>query len=114
MSESVVKLGKYEIRHTNGTNLVAFRHGEPWRNFSGDGLILALVQRIEQLEALWVEPSDEMAQAGLAEVQRILDEWHDESPYLNIDLEGVTDDMASDMAVFVSQAMAGKLPKGGE
>lgn len=66
------------------------------------------INRVTQLEALWTEPSEEMVQAGLAEVQRILDEWNDQ--FITIP-DDVTDDMASDMAVFVLQAMAGKLPK---
>lgn len=56
---------------------------------------------------LWTEPSKDMVQAGLAEVQRMLDEWEDQSP-LGYDVSDTTDDMASDMAVFVLQAMAGK------
>ena len=56
---------------------------------------------------LWTEPSKEMVQAGLAEVQRMLDEWEDQSP-LGYDVSDTTDDMASDMAVLVLQAMAGK------
>ena len=71
--------------------------------------IAALCMSIVEHNRRWTEPTEAMAQAGLAEVQRILDEWHDEAPYLNIDLEEVTDDMASDMAVFVVQAMASKL-----
>lgn len=71
--------------------------------------IAALCMSIVEHNRLWTEPTKAMTQAGLAEVQRILDEWHDEAPYLNIDVEDVTDDMASDMAVFVVQAMAGKL-----
>lgn len=71
--------------------------------------IAALCMSIVEHNRLWTEPTKAMTQAGLAEVQRILDEWHDEAPYLNIDLEDVTDDMASDMAVFVVQAMASKL-----
>lgn len=71
--------------------------------------IAALCMSIVEHNRLWTEPTKAMTQAGLAEVQRMLDEWHDEAPYLNIDVEDVTDDMASDMAVFVVQAMAGKL-----
>lgn len=71
--------------------------------------IAALCMSIVEHNKLWLEPTKAMTQAGLAEVQRILDEWHDEAPYVNIDLEEITDDMASDMAVFVVQAMAGKL-----
>ena len=71
--------------------------------------IAALCMSIVEHNKLWLEPTKAMVQAGLAEVQRMLDEWHDEAPYVNIDLEEITDDMASDMAVFVLQAMAAKL-----
>lgn len=59
---------------------------------------------------LWTEPSKEMVQAGLAEVQRMLDEWQNgeldgESHY---SVEELTDETASDIAVYVLQAMAGK------
>lgn len=59
---------------------------------------------------LWLEPNKEMIQAGLAEIQRMLDEWQNgeldgESHY---SVEELTDDTASDIAVFVLQAMAGK------
>lgn len=54
---------------------------------------------------LWLEPSEAMVQAGLAEVQRMLDEWYKQELYIP---EDVTDDNASDLAVFVLQAMAGK------
>lgn len=59
---------------------------------------------------LWLEPSKEMVQAGLAEVQHTLDDWSNEvidGNCVSIP-EDITDDMASDMAVFVLQAMAGK------
>ena len=71
--------------------------------------IAALCMSIVEHNRLWTEPTEAMTQAGLAEVQRILDEWHDEAPYVNIDLDEITDDMASDMAVFILQAMAAKL-----
>lgn len=58
---------------------------------------------------LWLEPSKEMVQAGLAEVQRMLDEWdNDGHIQLGHGNDQVSDDQASDMAVFVLQAMAGK------
>lgn len=57
---------------------------------------------------LWLEPSKEMIQADLAEVQRTVDQWHEESFAGLCMPEDLTDDMASDMAVFVLQAMAGK------
>lgn len=103
-----IKVGDYTVIHENGTNFHALRHGEKWRDLTGDNLVLALVNRIEQLEKLWTEPSKEMVQAGLAEVQHILDEWSLNGTFIP---DEVTDSMASDLAVFVLQAMAGKLPK---
>ena len=41
--------GKYSILHYHGVGLRALRYGEPWRDCSGDGLILALVQEVEDL-----------------------------------------------------------------
>ncbi len=58
---------------------------------------------------LWLEPSEAMVNAGLAEVQRMLDEWDDEGHIqLGYVDAPVTDAQASDLAVFVLQAMAGK------
>lgn len=42
--------GKYTVLHKCGLNFRALRYGEEWRDLTGDGLILALVQRIEELE----------------------------------------------------------------
>lgn len=75
--------------------------------------MLAMLTRLTEFEEkarLWTQPTPEMVQAGLAEVQRILDEWEDQSP-LGYNVSDTTDDQASDMAVFVLQAMASKLPK---
>lgn len=57
---------------------------------------------------LWLEPSKEMIQAGSAEVQNTLDNWEENGPLPYGTVNDITDDMASDMAVFVLQAMAGK------
>lgn len=57
---------------------------------------------------LWLEPSKEMIQAGLAEVQNTLDNWEENGPLPYGTVNNITDDMATDMAVFVLQAMAGK------
>lgn len=103
-----IKVGEYTVIHENGTNFHALRHGEQWRDLTGDNLVLALVSRIEQLEKLWVEPNKSMVHAGIAEVQRITEEW---DTAWNFDLSEVTDSEASDMAVFTLQAMASKLPK---
>lgn len=111
-TETIVKVGDYEVSHTNGTHFVARRHGQLWRDLTGDNLVLALVSRIDQLEKAFTQPTPDMVQAGLAEVQRMLDEWNDED--FKVIPDDVTDDNASDMAVFVLQAMATKLPKAGE
>ena len=74
--------------------------------------MLALTTRIAELEEkerLWTQPTPEMVQAGLAEVQNQLDEWTEQG----IDTTELTDAMASDLAVFSLQAMASKLPKAG-
>ena len=42
--------GKYVVQHKNGAEFEAFRHGEKWRDLTGDGLVLALVQRIGALQ----------------------------------------------------------------
>lgn len=87
-----------------------------WRELTSPVMITALLNRIEQLEKLWLEPTEEMVQAGLSEIQA----WLDNISELRINKEGsngyidpelVTDDEASDAAVFTLQAMAGKLPK---
>lgn len=83
---------------------------QAWQLITSPAHIQVLLDRIEELEEqqkLWLEPTPEMAQAGLAEVQRMLDEWAEDGLLYGGDAEEVTDDMASDMAVFVLQAMAG-------
>lgn len=80
-----------------------------WRELTSPIMITALLDRIDQLEKLWIEPTKDMVNAGLGEVQRMLDEW--ESDHLGWCVDDVTDDQASDMAVFTLQAMANKLPK---
>lgn len=87
-----------------------------WRELTSPAMITVLLDRIEQLEKLWLEPTEEMVQAGLSEIQT----WLDNLSELRINQEGsngyidpelVIDDEASDAAVFTLQAMAGKLPK---
>lgn len=52
MSSSIIlEGGKYTVLHDNGFGLRALRHGSPWREMTGDGLVLAMAQRIEELEA---------------------------------------------------------------
>jgi len=42
--------GKYTVVLPEKGGMYALRHGEAWRDCCGDGLILALVQRIDELE----------------------------------------------------------------
>lgn len=79
-----------------------------WRELTSPVMITALLDRIDQLEKLWVEPTEDMVNAGLGEVQRIAEEWDND---WDIELSELNDDQASDAAVFILQAMAGKLPK---
>ena len=75
--------------------------------------MLAMLTRLTEFEekaGLWTQPTPDMGQAGLAEVQNQYDEWTEQG----FDVSELTDDMASDLAVFVVQAMARKLPKAGE
>lgn len=107
-TKTIVKVGEYEVSHDCGAHFVAHRNGHLWRDLTGDNLVLTLVQRIQQLEEAFTTPTPDMVQAGLAEVQRIADEWDEDWGF---QLSDLSDDRASDMAVFVLQAMAGKLPK---
>lgn len=115
---TVVKVGEYEVRHDNGTHFTATRHGQLWRDLTGDNLVLALVDRIAELEKLWLEPTDEMLNTGIAEAQSQLEAMSEqqnadgECDYHGyIEVENVTDTAASDLVVFCLQAMASKMPK---
>lgn len=87
-----------------------------WRELTSPAMITVLLDRIDQLEKLWIEPTEQMVNAGLAEIQTWLDNLNElrinqEGSNGYIDPELVTDEEASDAAVFTLQAMAGKLPK---
>ncbi|MFV1943462.1 hypothetical protein VPH49_21860 [Pseudomonas luteola] len=51
MTKIELENGKYTVVHDNGDNFHALRHGEPWRNLTGDSLVLAMTDRIADLEA---------------------------------------------------------------
>lgn len=52
--------GKYIIERLGSGKLHALRYGEPWRDLTGDGLVLALVRQVESLEeCLDLETKDE-------------------------------------------------------
>jgi hypothetical protein len=115
---TVVKVGEFEVRHDNGNHFTATRNGELWRELTGDNLVLALVDRIAELEKLWLEPTDEMLNTGIAEAQSQLQVLADSQFEVgncdyaeHIDIENVNDSEASDLVVFCLQAMASKMPK---
>jgi len=62
-SKVAVGGGKYVVLHENGDGLRALRYGEPWREMPGDGLILALVRKIEELGE-WVSVCEHLPEAG--------------------------------------------------
>ena len=83
-----------------------------WRELTSPAMITVLLDRIDQLEKLWTEPTEEMVNTGIAEVQTTLEQWIEDHWELDIkDLDQIPDSAASDMAVFTLQAMAAKLPK---
>ena len=42
--------GKYTVlHHEEHGGITVLRHGEPWRNETGDKLLLAMIEKIEQL-----------------------------------------------------------------
>lgn len=43
--------GKYTVIHYNGDDLHALRHGEPWRDLTGDGLVLAMANEVSSLRS---------------------------------------------------------------
>lgn len=50
MDETRIEIdNKYTVIHSNGTGLRAERYGQPWRDLTGDGLVLAMAQEIEEL-----------------------------------------------------------------
>lgn len=42
--------GKYTVSHDNGSDFHALRHGEKWRDLTGDGLALAMVHKIDDCQ----------------------------------------------------------------
>ena len=48
--KNTVKINdKYTLVHDDGVGLHALRYGEQWRDLTGDGLVLAMAQEIEEL-----------------------------------------------------------------
>lgn len=51
MTETTVADGKYTIRHGQGGHVHVLRHGESWRDATGDKFTLSCAQEIEALRA---------------------------------------------------------------
>lgn len=69
-TEITVGDGKYTLVHNNGAHFHCLRYGEVWRDLVGDGMVLALVQRIEELEEQVAELKQDLqvANDGLNEL----------------------------------------------
>ena len=63
--------GKYTIILPQDGGLHALRYGEKWRDLCGDGMVLALAQRIEELEETLLEIKDDLlaAKKGVEEAE---------------------------------------------
>lgn len=51
--------GKYTVIHDNGLDFHALRYGERWRDLTGDGLVLAMAQEIEDLHDALLQATQE-------------------------------------------------------
>jgi hypothetical protein len=64
--------GKYTILHDEGHGgLTALRNGEVWRNMTGDGMVLAMFQEIEDLKRR-IEENKGLAAEKLDELSRAI------------------------------------------
>ena len=55
MKEVIELDNEYVISHENGMNLQCTKNGLPWRDLTGDNMVLCMFQRIKELEAYNVE-----------------------------------------------------------
>jgi hypothetical protein len=75
--------GKYTVVQDASGRVQALRHGDEWRDCCGDSLILALAQRIEELEELcaWVRVEDKLpddaSALGPDECLEVFAQWDD-------------------------------------
>lgn len=56
--DAIVCDGKYRVQFFKTGEFYALRHGEYWRDLCGDGLVLALVQEIDDLKNQLKEAQD--------------------------------------------------------
>ena len=63
--------GKYTVVHDSGAGLHALRYGEHWRDMTGDGLVLAMAQEIEDLRRRIVPVQQVSVPDGLELIKRM-------------------------------------------
>lgn len=66
---------------------------------------------LAERDKLWLSPTDVMVQAAMDELRKLLTEWEQNPESWVCDFEDMNDNDLSDIAVFVLQAVASKLPK---
>jgi hypothetical protein len=52
MIEAELYDGKYKVVFDGKGNLYAERYGKPWRDMTGDGMVLAMLQEINRLRSM--------------------------------------------------------------
>ena len=58
MSTITLSEGKYVVREKPNGSLEALRHGEPWRDLTGDGLVFSMFHRL--LELSWIPVTERL------------------------------------------------------
>lgn len=71
--------GKYVVLHNNGSDFRALRHGEPWRDLTGDGLVLAMAQRIQELEQAQTAVGETWVRSKLEEIDPLCLEFAEQA-----------------------------------
>ena len=66
-----VKIGRYNVIQNNDGSLSAKRNGEQWRDLTGDNLVLALTQRIEELENVIEEAKNCIVSAAIGDPMEV-------------------------------------------
>ena len=68
----VLEDGKYAITGIETGHLEALRHGEPWRELTGDKLVLGLAQEIQELREQLAAKDKVLREHGLTQDNHVL------------------------------------------
>ncbi|BAS11817.1 hypothetical protein AHiyo8_01200 [Arthrobacter sp. Hiyo8] len=68
----VIENGKYAVTGIETGRLEALRHGEPWRELTGDKLVLGLAQEIQELREQLAAKDKLMRDLGLIQDNFVL------------------------------------------